>query len=43
LKTGYCGAMFEPKRNEKKKWKRFHNEGRLILYHSLNIVRVIKF
>jgi hypothetical protein len=34
--------IFGPKRNEKGKWRRLHNEELHSLYRSPNIVRVIK-
>ena len=34
--------IFGPKRNENGEWRRFHNEELDSLYHSPNIVRVIK-
>ena len=34
--------IFEPKRDENGEWRRHHNEEFHCLYHSPNIVRVIK-
>ena len=34
--------IFGPKRNENGQWRRLHNEELHSLYHSSNIVRVIK-
>ena len=35
-------GIFAPKRDENGEWRRFHNEELHRLYHSPNIVRVIK-
>ena len=34
--------IFGPKRDENGEWRRLHNEELLSLYHSPNIIRVIK-
>ena len=39
----YVFPLFGPKRDENEEWRKLHNEELHSLYHSYNIVRVIKY
>ena len=42
LFVNLCLRIFEPRRDENGEWRRLHNEELHSLYHSPNIVRMIK-